>query len=82
VVPAPLDGRLLDQVLKLRLITAGNSLPEGDSRIARQFTAGFGLTIGFVPEGRLNALDGLRLFGALRTTIVDSACSFGRPFGT
>ena len=37
-------------------------LPEGDSRIARQFTAGFGFANAQVPKGRLNPRNGLRLF--------------------
>ena len=35
-------------------------LPEGGSRIAQQFTAGLGLAIACVPEGRLNPPNLLR----------------------
>src|SRR2546426_890569 len=37
-------------------------LPEGDLRIARQFTAGFRFDIPQVPKGRLNRSNVMRLF--------------------
>jgi len=38
------------------------SLPKGDLRVARQFTAGFRFAITQVPKGRLNSANVMRLF--------------------
>ena len=53
------------------------ALPEGDLRIARQFTAGFRCDIQQVPKGRLNPANVLR-------QVIDPFLwqKFSRPFGT
>src|SRR6266498_2762533 len=53
------------------------SLPEGDLKIARQFTAGCRRDIAQVPKGRLNLPNFMRPF-----PIPFSSLKFGRPFGT
>src|SRR6266498_5098866 len=57
--------------------TGGSDLPEGDLRIARQFTAGFRFDIPRVPKGRLNPSNVMRLF-----IFQFSWQEFSRPFGT
>ena len=52
-------------------------LPEGDSRIARQFTAGFGCDIPHVPKGRMNPSNVMSLF-----ILPFLWRKFSRPFGT
>src|SRR5258705_8717085 len=56
---------------------SGTSLPEGDLKIARQFTAGLGCDIPSDPKGRVNPSSVLDLFlsPAMRQ-------QFFRPFGT
>ena len=56
---------------------ADNPLPKGDSRIARQFTAGFSFAIPTVPKGRLNPAYIMRL--SLFPSVWQR---LGRPFGT
>jgi len=53
------------------------TLPEGDLKIARQFTAGFGFAIPQVPKGRPNPANVMRLY-----VFPFLWHRFSRPFGT